>query len=90
MKTIIDTINSYMPKSADRLKSEQVYYIPQVRSDQVAYAVKEYIVGSERKILNQINQIGPTGRWSFHGGLEISIHRDYITKRSRYGKDKYG
>ena len=58
MKTIIDTINSYMPKSADRLKSEQVYYIPQVRSDQVAYAVKEYIVGSERKILNQINQIG--------------------------------
>lgn len=58
MKTIIDTINSYMPKSADRLKSEQIYYTPQVRSDQVAYAVKEYIVGSERKILNQINQIG--------------------------------
>ena len=58
MKTIIDTINSYMPKSADRLKSEQIYYTPQVRSDQIAYAVKEYIVGSERKILNQINQIG--------------------------------
>lgn len=57
MKNIIENINYYKSRSANRLQSEQLSYIPYLEKDQIECTVNTYFMSGKRYIINQYNHL---------------------------------
>ena len=57
MNNIIQDINLYKARSADKLKSQQTAYIPVVNNDQIECTVQSYIMGNRRYPVNPFDQV---------------------------------
>ena len=57
MKNVIDNIVKYRSKSIDKLKSEQLAYIPNIAENQIDYTVRSYLFNGKRILINQATQI---------------------------------
>ena len=57
MKSLINNINYYKTRSANRLRDEQSAYIPTLEEDQIECTVNSYIMAGKRYLMNQYETI---------------------------------
>jgi len=57
MKHVIENINDYKSRSADKLYDEQVAYIPRLEPDQIECTVRSYHIDGNRKMIPAATQL---------------------------------
>lgn len=80
MKGIIDTINYYQTRSADKLQSEQLVNIPVIEENQIEYVINGYYLNNRRHLVNPYKTICIKLSYLKSKNIEFNILSQYIDK----------
>ena len=77
---IIKNINAYKAKSADKLKDQQIAYIPTLETDQIECTVSSYILDGQRRIFDQSKYLCIKLKYLKFMHIAPRVHLQHINK----------
>ena len=77
---VIENINRYKQKSTDKLKDQQIAYIPTIDDKQIECMVSSYILDGQRTIINPAKYLCFRLRYLRFMPISGRTHLQYINK----------
>ena len=79
-ENIIKNINAYKAKSTDKLRDQQIAYIPTIEEDQIECSTSSYILDGQRRIFDQSRYLCIKLRYLKFMPITGRVHLQHINK----------